>query len=500
MVKIPLSDKEKEDKSVFYKKIIKYHNGIYTNDTKFLKLVGPVSYYYYPDIKGRSILLLGDIHTPMNDECKKCRNDDGCMNINEYLTRIIRQELLPDKDKECIDFFVETQYRISNKQHEIRGGKSIKKIQENYKKYMEKLYSINRSGQIMKKNKGKFFIITGVICNEEKTKILTPNNNKCQDLKKINLENYIIDPQENYFNNDSLYNPDINTMSFVRENFDICIKNPKFCEIAYPYLRYHYFDIRQYKDIDLEYRKNFSISITNNTSNKIVFHPLLFEILDYKIRNILKLRLKKIYPKYTFIEIQELIFLFSIGEKTKDNIGEKLYDQIIKIIKELHKNKYITKYDIVSKKLIKNIGKKIQKQIDNIDNTTKLSRKKLIKFFINIYKKNKRMIKEDTGQLVFTYYADIYLLARIFRRYDKKSKKMRGAPGCKNKPISKNIIIFAGDFHIETYKKFFKEYFKIEPTVAIKSVNRKTGKYTKCVEIPHINPFGIPIFDKKPYY
>jgi hypothetical protein len=84
----------------------------------------------------------------------------------------------------------------------------------------------------------------------------------------------------------------------------------------------------------------------------------------------------------------------------------------------------------------------------------------------------------------------------MFRVY---KKLKRSVSGCKKASKSKNIIVFAGYTHINTYNKYLLKVHGIKPTVAIRH-KELPGLYkghNKCIKIPHIQPFGIPIFDKE---
>jgi len=154
---------------------------------------------------------------------------------------------------------------------------------------------------------------------------------------------------------------------------------------------------------------------------------------------------------------------------------------------------------ILSKRLIKIMSEKIQKQLNNLDGSLNFNKQELIDFIVNMYRK-----KTEKSMGAYTFLIDIYLLARMFRKYDDKTKLTRGASGCTIKRtndnnVSKNIIVYAGYYHINTYKDFFSDVLGIKPTVEVLPKKNRDG-YNKCIDIPHIQPFGIPIFDKKYSY
>lgn len=73
-------------------------------ESKLLNLSGPNMFYFYPDIMGRKILLLGERH-----EMKSlCIDKDYSHNMAEWLYELIKNS------SECIDLIVETNYRLGH--------------------------------------------------------------------------------------------------------------------------------------------------------------------------------------------------------------------------------------------------------------------------------------------------------------------------------------------------------------------------------------------------
>lgn len=58
--------------------------------------------YYYPDIYGRKVLLLGETHHI--NGCEKCNISEGCMDIDTYVNSLV------EKQSGCIDFYIEDKY------------------------------------------------------------------------------------------------------------------------------------------------------------------------------------------------------------------------------------------------------------------------------------------------------------------------------------------------------------------------------------------------------
>jgi len=240
--------------------------------------------------------------------------------------------------------------------------------------------------------------------------------------------------------------------------------------------------VEDFKKIPYEYRT-------------IVF-PIIVSALSgnlYTLKN-LKKKLLETFKPLSFQKILQNLLLFCIGETTDNNVGEKIYDEM-----ELHYKSTKDTNFMLSKRFIEIMSEKIQKQLNNLDESLNFNKQELIDFIVNMYRKKTEKSIFQVG--AYTFLIDIYLIARMFRKYDDKTKLTRGASGCTIKRtndnnISKNIIVYAGYFHINTYKEFFSDVLGIKPTVEVLPKKKRDG-YNKCIDIPHIQPFGIPIFDKK---
>ena len=518
---IPLRKNEKADTKSFHHKLCVKDK--FTEEpnkilnTAYMKLLGPISYYYYPNINGRTILLVGDFHTPTT-KCMGCNNDDVCMDINEYLTRIIRQDLVPEKEKKCIDFFMETAYLFSDKQKkdfQSGGRRQTKKKCKLYNKFdtsrklpgiKGRFFDINTKipyKKTIKINNGTYpygtnmnIKMTGVVCDTRGSKIKFSKYSKSKPQKKCisrkesgisrtdilsNLRNTYLNPK---IDGEILVSilAKTNSLSFVRKNFNICSLDSDFCANAYPFLRYHYFDIRQIGKIydNKEYKKLLSGKVYKGANTKEILFPSVG-----MSGNKLKTTLLEKFKPLSNIKIQQNLLLFCLGESTPNNIGEQIYDEMLKVTTKKETFSYK-----ISKQLIKIISLKVQKQFNN----TTINKKKLINFIMNLYEEHHNA---PIGYIVYPLLIDVYLLSRMFRKYDDKTKNKRAAPGCHTN-ISKNIIVYAGQYHIDIYIKYFNKVYGIKPTIEIKPSNTlDIGKSRKCIDIPHIQPFGIPIFDKK---
>lgn len=62
-------------------------------------------------------------------------------------------------------------------------------------------------------------------------------------------------------------------------------------------------------------------------------------------------------------------------------------------------------------------------------------------------------INFNIGQLLI----DLYIITRIFTKFD-ASKMSRGPTGCKNNPVTKNVIVYAGKDHCEFLAKALSKY------------------------------------------
>jgi len=92
-----------------------------------------------------------------------------------------------------------------------------------------------------------------------------------------------------------------------------------------------------------------------------------------------------------------------------------------------------------------------------VKTTTSLDKPKFLKTILDIFINQK-----------FLHYAliclpmDVYCLLRVFVTY-KSDKLPMGPTGCVSNEYHKNIIIYGGFDHIQTYILFIKKYFQIQP-------------------------------------
>jgi hypothetical protein len=159
--------------------------------------------------------------------------------------------------------------------------------------------------------------------------------------------------------------------------------------------------------------------------------------------------------------------------------GLKKYPEIIILLKELQKDKKIV-CEFMEKQLEENpyIKKELDKIIDNPE---------LKMLILNFYKK---LISEQVTQthfvlqpfildlinyekisndvlfkamndinlflmLIMSYFADVYLLARMFKNFDMSDMEKKAYKGSTDQPIhANNIIIYCGNLHAIKYREF----------------------------------------------
>lgn len=216
----------------------------------------------------------------------------------------------------------------------------------------------------------------------------------------------------------NLTNTNLLKIAYFFEKHGCFTKNRKRCEKKYPNIRFHSSDFR-----DSKCNKNF-ILLYNFINN-----------LNYDIVEGNKINSKK-YLEY----LKKVDTINKILNFAKDSLKcKKMKNQFNKIDK---------KY---SNKILKMINDKLK----YLQKTYKNNWKECMDS-IKLFLKNKKKYDGASTSLMLGKMEDIitpiealimdaYLLARIFKNY------------------SKNIFIYAGNAHINTYVNLFEKYLKVEP-------------------------------------
>ena len=86
------------------------------------------------------------------------------------------------------------------------------------------------------------------------------------------------------------------------------------------------------------------------------------------------------------------------------------------------------------------------------------------------------LARESSADCIQTAIMDVYTILRIFTRFQITNIE-RGPLKCYQKEIS-NVIIYAGNFHIQVYVQFFQDYFEIKPLI-----NHPNQNDTQCIQL-----------------
>ena len=272
------------------------------------------------------------------------------------------------------------------------------------------------------------------------------------------------------------------------------------CKLA----RVHYYDIRT-NDIELDYD-----NMEENKINILWFFFFLFKQKEYGF--IFVEYILERYPKVTSL-LKELVQddITKVCEFMKKQLEDNPYikKELNKINNPQLKPIILNFYGkLLCKELTENIPN-IKKDILNILNYEQISDDdKILNSIFSI-----KIFLEST----FAYFADVYLIARVFKDFDMEKKKDKSYF---DQPKSAhNIIIYGGDLHSESYRSFLSSigFHEIEHTGDIytdfesstddesseEKDKRNPNKPTNCVDMRKIKqPFfsysNLPTTPKQP--
>jgi hypothetical protein len=261
------------------------------------------------------------------------------------------------------------------------------------------------------------------------------------------------------------------------------------CRLA----RVHYFDIRNnnIKEENMEEdkitilwlkQKIQNILITNRDNKALCVHSLK--------------RLLKKYPKITTL-LRELVQddIQKVCEFMKKQLAEEpsIKKELDKIVENSElKAKILSFYCKIISKEIKSVIPDIKKYIINILNYKRESKDVLFKSMKTI---NTRLLE------VTICFADVYLLARMFKDFDMSEMEKKAYKGATDQPIrAKNIIIYCGDIHAINYRKFLKRigFHRIQHSGNLKEdiTNPIPNTPKSCLDMRNIQQ---PLFSYKRY-
>ena len=202
------------------------------------------------------------------------------------------------------------------------------------------------------------------------------------------------------------------------------------------------------------------------------------------------------------------------------------YPEIITLLKELQKDKKIL-CKFMEKQLEEN--QYIKKELDKIVENTeikmlilnfykKLTSEEVIKYYdilkrISLDLVNYEKISNDILfksmnytrlflMRIMSFFADVYLLARMFKNFDMSEMEKKAYKGSTDQPIhASNIIIYCGDLHCYNYRNFLSSIgFKHINHTGDLTLDRKPDKPLNCIDMRKIKqPFfsdiiNIPMF------
>ena len=214
------------------------------------------------------------------------------------------------------------------------------------------------------------------------------------------------------------------------------------CQLA----RVHYFDIR-FNNMEEDHMEDNKIDILWIV--KKMQYILLNGDNEGECVSSLKSLLKK-YPKISTL-IRELVQddIKKVCEFMKKQLTENPY-----IKKELDK---IIENPELKTKILTFYGKKICKETMRV---MKFIKKDFIDI-LNYKQKSEDVLFKSMSsiELLFshtmTFFADVYLLGRIFKNFDMTEIEKKGYKGATDQPIlANNIIIYCGNNHANNYREF----------------------------------------------
>ena len=272
--------------------------------------------------------------------------------------------------------------------------------------------------------------------------------------------------KEFYSTNISLYK--------LFEKFRKCIEHPTRNDQSCKLGRVHFFNVRDEKTSPLAKYSLIMMgcrdvnTITNflniDKSTCIYFN----DFIDFVMKR----------SSITFQEKLESYFnsyilgnMYNVHEMQK--VDRKMYDKIIEFIKLEIRNK-ISKNLQILEQYIKIINSRDKSQYAFVTNEIVTAFINITTFFTNIV----------------AIMADIYTLARMFKKFDLSKEGFEGAIYGDQPADSHNIIIYGGDKHSQLYRRFFI-YLGFE---YVNHTGQSDNNFETCIDMERIHQ---PFFTKK---
>ena len=465
------------------------------------ELSGPVSFYYYENIlKKSNVLFLGDQHIRIaQNDCIPC-SKPNCYELSDYLLR------LAESDNE-LSLFIEDNY--------LRNNMDIKKSKRGREK--QEIDTENDQGPLSKV--GGVFAVCFNKRNKKLCKKRFPNfRYNMVDLRSsFTYNNGELTFDKSYQNLFTKYVHDFE--GSLIDNFDVIDyleKNFKGIENILAVNNDWSSDKLFWNDTIPDWQRYWGIS----NSDRLKIHVDI--VKKYSNKSMTVSKYKKIIKKnaYYMDELFELI----MKDQKIDDMVTYVYREIIlknilkKLILDILKKDTLnfSNYLKVLKKVILNVPFKIQDDTVTIeyfmnmyysyDNYSKVfedgfkkSYSKTRKQFINMpIKLANSLLKSylDTildlyseideteistrpdlyiSKIISNVFIDLYTIGRMFRSYKKKDEY-------------KNIILLAGDLHVDVVKQTLKR-IGIEPKISIKTGLKENNYFDKCIRLSKLFNF-----------
>jgi hypothetical protein len=274
----------------------------------------------------------------------------------------------------------------------------------------------------------------------------------------------------------------------------IDLTDRKKCQETFPNARFHNTDPRSVL-VTPENANILNLGYAINHMNNLISSNINNFIIDVNSgkfdKNNFKSFYQNIYPYLSFYNDKNVKYLIELGTINNDrsSIYMMLYEFRDKILNNSIPNNKIKKnYDKIPNELRNNIEVAIDTLIyEEISHYNLLSLKNLtiIKNDIDNYEelielKNTIDMFDHYILKLYTMLMDLYLFSRIFRKFEKTK-----SGNLESNPDANNIIILAGDFHIEVYKRAFL-YLDFESLFSVNITDKLTDKSKKCIDIQNL--------------
>lgn len=407
-----------------------------SSDLQFIS--GPLNWYHFEftddNGKTKTIHLFSDIHdfTNLCPKSLKCKSNhksqsSKCDQIDYFFENIFQKAI---QDKKYTDFFLESPYRIYQKELQINPNKNyldlINHRFENcltrnkkgckYLPYVKMHYTDVRIPDYKYITIGSFILEMYLFLIESLYLYSEEKISKKDFVNIVNLFNIIFDIVSNNANN-------ISIIMMTENNFE-----KKITSIFQPV--FVWMDVNQSE-------------VMTRAKNKL-------EQMLYQLFNLIKIRNNQ----------RVFIVKHQIDQLRKDNIqykGNNMADLILSFFIEftniLSERAKQLNFDFWH-------GNNLSSKLINIK--TKSEAKQIAKQLWN-----QRSTVLSTNILFDLTYLDAYILTRMFRNLDKS--------------YSKQAIVYAGNLHIESQKDFFTIFLGLNP------IHSETNKEERCLSNPNFS-------------